>query len=93
MAERIGATLLCLPTEPANCELCGQKAELRPYGPNGENICRDCGNKDPEGTRARMIAALQKQLPGVTSIVAPNGMVLRPKHIMKDLTTPHAKDS
>lgn len=33
------------------CELCGAKdEELRPYGPNGENICYDCGMKNRETT-------------------------------------------
>ncbi|MCK9568580.1 hypothetical protein M0R72_06535 [Candidatus Pacearchaeota archaeon] len=32
------------------CELCGKTAELRPYGPNGENICFACGMKDEETT-------------------------------------------
>ena len=30
------------------CELCGVTAETRPYGPNGERVCFDCGMKDPE---------------------------------------------
>lgn len=33
-------------TEPAKCDLCGRRAELRPYGPKGENICFICGMKD-----------------------------------------------
>lgn len=28
------------------CELCGVEGELRPYGPNDENICYDCMMKD-----------------------------------------------
>lgn len=35
-------------TAPKTCELCGKTAELRPYGPNGENVCFDCGMKDEE---------------------------------------------
>jgi len=38
----------------ATCELCEQVAELRPYGPNGENICFDCGNKDRTATEKQM---------------------------------------
>lgn len=34
------------------CELCGKIDDLRPYGPNNENICYDCGMKD-EATTAR----------------------------------------
>ncbi len=36
------------------CELCGVIAECRPYGPNKEQICFDCGMKDKETTRKRM---------------------------------------
>jgi hypothetical protein len=32
------------------CDLCGKVAELRPYGPNGECICFECGMKDIEST-------------------------------------------
>lgn len=31
---------------PGPCELCGAEDETRPYGPNGENVCFDCGMKD-----------------------------------------------
>lgn len=41
-------------TEDAKCELCGVVAELRPYGPNGENICFDCGKADTQTTERRM---------------------------------------
>ena len=30
---------------PDKCELCGEKSELRPYGPNRRWICFDCGMK------------------------------------------------
>lgn len=36
-----------------NCELCGKVEELRPYGPNGELICFECGMKDEETTTAQ----------------------------------------
>ncbi len=32
------------------CDLCGKIDELRPYGPNGEYICFECGMKDEEAT-------------------------------------------
>jgi hypothetical protein len=32
------------------CELCGAEKELRPYGPNNENICFDCAMKDEKTT-------------------------------------------
>ena len=39
---------------PQRCELCGIIEETRPYGPNGEEICFDCGMKDEETTTKRM---------------------------------------
>ena len=29
------------------CELCGKWTECRPYGPKGEQVCFECGQKDP----------------------------------------------
>jgi hypothetical protein len=39
---------------PQRCELCGVIDETRPYGPNGEEICFDCGMKDKEATEKKM---------------------------------------
>jgi hypothetical protein len=39
------------------CQLCGKKAELRPYGPNREWVCFECGMKD-EATTAAQFANL-----------------------------------
>lgn len=33
------------------CDLCGKIAELRPYGPNGEAVCFDCGMKDEDAAK------------------------------------------
>lgn len=30
------------------CELCGKIDECRPYGPNSEQICFECGISTPE---------------------------------------------
>ena len=38
------------------CELCGVIDECRPYGPNDEQICFDCGMKD-EATMERKMSA------------------------------------
>lgn len=38
---------------PQMCEMCGQIEETRPYGPNGELVCFECGMKDPEAARRR----------------------------------------
>jgi hypothetical protein len=41
--------------EPAGkCELCGVVEETRPYGPNGEQICFDCGMKNKAATDRKM---------------------------------------
>lgn len=40
------------------CEMCGAVAECRPYGPDGENICFDCGMKDKAATEKKMAAYL-----------------------------------
>lgn len=40
---------------PQRCEMCGVIDETRPYGPNGEEICFDCGMKDEETTRKKMV--------------------------------------
>lgn len=37
--------------EPDTCELCGKFEETRPYGPNGEKVCFDCGMKDEEAAK------------------------------------------
>lgn len=50
--------LIIVATPPAKCELCSAEAELRPYGPNGEKICFDCGMKDEKTTITRMHAHL-----------------------------------
>ena len=41
-------------TEPEICEFCGEFTELRPYGPNDEDICYECGKKDMEMTQKKM---------------------------------------
>lgn len=41
-----------------DCELCGKLSDVRPYGPNGEYICFECGQKNPEVTKRRMMHIL-----------------------------------
>lgn len=43
-----------VPEPDGRCDLCGAVEETRPYGPNGENICFDCGMKDEAATQRRM---------------------------------------
>ncbi len=46
MSGRLGRMTIICETEPDKCELCGELKELRPYGPNGENVCFKCAIKD-----------------------------------------------
>lgn len=54
MSHRIGDVVELCPERPQQCDLCGNVAELRPYGPGGACICIACGRKDFTGTCARM---------------------------------------
>ncbi len=51
MTKVIGNTVIIEPEPEQTCELCGAFAECRPYGPNGEQICYECGMKDLEATK------------------------------------------
>jgi hypothetical protein len=37
------------------CELCGTITECRPYGPNDEQVCYDCGMKDEAAAFRKMM--------------------------------------
>lgn len=54
MSKRIGNTTVIYPEAPRKCEMCGKVEECRPYGPNGEQICFSCAQKDLPGTEKRM---------------------------------------
>lgn len=41
--------------EDRRCELCGKVEECRPYGPNGEQVCLDCGMKDEEAAKRQFM--------------------------------------
>lgn len=49
---------------PQCCQLCGIIDETRPYGPNGEEICFDCGMKDEETTKRKMDAYIFGEVNG-----------------------------
>lgn len=53
MTKRVGDTVIIAAEKDQQCDMCGNIDELRPYGPNGEKICFDCGMKDP-GTTEKM---------------------------------------
>jgi len=59
-----GLTRICCATPEKQCELCGETAELRPYGPNGENICFECGMIDEKATEAQFA----KRLAGIDTL-------------------------
>ena len=49
-----GKHTFVIPTEEdatGKCQMCGKTEELRPYGPNGENVCFDCMMKDEEAAK------------------------------------------
>jgi hypothetical protein len=56
--ERRGNALIIDRGEPhefdGKCELCGAQGELRPFGPNNESICFDCGMKDQATTNRKI---------------------------------------
>jgi formylmethanofuran dehydrogenase subunit E len=56
MTKKIGNIIIIDIEESKKCELCGELAECRPYGPNGEQICFECGMKDEETTKKKFYA-------------------------------------
>ncbi len=55
MTHRTKEGMLVIAVEEDDiCELCGKKGELRPYGPNGERICFECGMKDEKTTMKQL---------------------------------------
>lgn len=53
-----GPTILLAPREDANCSLCSELRELRPYGPGGAWVCFQCANKDQDAMRAAYLRRL-----------------------------------
>lgn len=41
-----GSFVICV-EPPGRCEMCGEQAELRPYGVDGANVCFSCAMKNP----------------------------------------------
>lgn len=65
MSRRDGDTFVVEGERPQECDFCGTISALRPYGPNGEAICFDCGMRD-EATTARVFA---ERVAGVRVVV------------------------
>jgi hypothetical protein len=47
MTQRIGNTVVIEGEDERKCELCGKMDECRPAGPNQEQVCFDCAQKNP----------------------------------------------
>lgn len=54
----MGIRILNYRESEGECQLCGKFGELRPYGPNKEWICFECGMKDEETTKAQVIKTI-----------------------------------
>jgi formylmethanofuran dehydrogenase subunit E len=54
MSERVDGKVFIYAEKPQQCDACGEIAELRPYGPNGECICFNCAMKDEPTTKKMM---------------------------------------
>lgn len=52
MTHRNGNILVIKATPHKVCSICGRKAETRPYGKNGTEICFQCGMKNKAQTEA-----------------------------------------
>jgi hypothetical protein len=46
MTTKIRNTVFIAAEEAQECKLCGKFEECRPAGPNKEQVCWDCANKD-----------------------------------------------
>lgn len=62
--ERKGNNIIMDRSDPdaflGTCEMCGKHDDLRPYGPNNENICYDCGMKDEATSTRKFFEMLDK---------------------------------
>lgn len=67
MTHKRGNTLVISEEGDGECEMCGKSDELRPYGPNGENVCFDCAMKD----EAAALRQFEKRLRGIDQVEAP----------------------
>lgn len=65
MSRNINGIVIIEPEPDFICALCGKIAETRPYGPNGEEICYECGMKDQATTNKMMGIKLFGQKPSV----------------------------
>lgn len=64
MSKRIGNVVVITDEPDLICFDCGKITETRPYGPNGEEICHECGMKDELTTMAQMFIRLFRRFSG-----------------------------
>ena len=57
--EHGDVVVVAAPEPPQQCDLCGAIKELRPYGPNGEYVCFDCGMKDEPAARRAFVDRIE----------------------------------
>lgn len=60
MTKRLGNTVIIEHEAAQQCDLCAKIAELRPYGPNGEMICYQCGMANRPATEAAFAKLLSE---------------------------------
>jgi hypothetical protein len=59
MSRKIPGGPFLIEVEPERrCELCGKIEETRPYGPNGERVCFQCGMENEEAALKQYNKAL-----------------------------------
>ena len=54
MSFRVNGIVVIAKETDMKCELCGSIEETRPYGPRGERICYDCGQKNQKVTQRQI---------------------------------------
>lgn len=54
MTKQVDDTVIIEAENKQQYDLCGKIAELRPYGPNGECVCIDCGMQNREAAIQRI---------------------------------------
>ena len=55
MTKKVNGIFVIEEQTSQTCDLCGNLEETRPYGPNGEEVCFDCGMKDKDAAHAALI--------------------------------------
>lgn len=62
VTREIDNALILEGEEEDECEMCGLVRELRPYGPNGENVCIECMMKNEKAAEKVFAKILRGEL-------------------------------